>query len=351
MFILYDCVQTLAEHVGSGLAREDLVGMLMPALIVRWRKVSDQSRELFPLLECLSYVATALGDEFAPFAPPVFTRCIKIIHHNLEEYMVAMNNPIMDAPDKDFLVTSLDLLSAVIQALDSPKSAELVSGSQPRFFELLAFCMEDPTHDVRQSAYALLGDSARYVFPQLQPYLPHIMPILIQQLDLSLIMAEQIENGFSVVNNACWSSGEIALQHGKNMEPFISSLFQRLLDIMGNPEVPRSVIENAAIALGRLGLENSETLAPHLATFADQFLTAMGTVDYSDEKASAFQGFVMIVGRNPQAMERVLVQFFTAISRDCASPTDVQNRTDLKSQNQLSHDLHVLFQQVIKLHF
>lgn len=48
MFILYDCVQTLAEHVGPPLRRQDLVDTLMPAIIKRWSKISDQSQELFP---------------------------------------------------------------------------------------------------------------------------------------------------------------------------------------------------------------------------------------------------------------------------------------------------------------
>lgn len=315
MFILYDCVQTLAEYVGPELARPDLVDLLMPALIKRWRKVSDQSRELFPLLECLSYVATALGKVFAAFAPPIFRRCIKIIHQNLEDFVVAAGNQFLDTPDTDFLVTSLDLLSAIIQVVDYQKSAELVSGSQPGVFDLLTFCMENPTNDVRQSSYALLGDCAKYVFPQLQPFLPSILRILIKQLDLKAVMDEQIENGFSVVNNACWSVGEIAVQHGKGMAPFVEPLFQRLLDIIGNPEVPQSVNENAAIALGRLGLENAEAMAPHLAMFSTQFLKSMDTVEYTEEKASAFTGFTLIVGRNPQALEKDLVHFFTAIAR------------------------------------
>jgi transportin-1 len=337
MFILYDCVQTLAEYVGPGLAQPDLVEMLMPALLQRWRKVSDQSRELFPLLECLSYVATALGIVFAPFAPPIFSRCIKIIHQNLEDYVVAVHNPSLEMPDTDFLVTSLDLLSAIIQGPDTQKSEELVSGSQPAFFELLSFCMENPTTDVRQSSYALLGDCARYVFPQLQPFLPKIMPILIKQLDLSSVMDEHIENGFSVVNNACWSAGEIAIQHGKGMGPYVEPLFRRLLDIIGNPEVPHSVNENAGIALGRLGLENSEAMAPHLANFADQFLSSLETVDYTEEKASAFTGFTMIVGRNPQAMEKDLMRFFTAIAR---------YRHDLAYKTPYKEDLRSLFAQV-----
>lgn len=338
MFILYDCVQTLAEHVGPGLARDDLVSLLMPALIRRWHKVTDQSKELFPLLECLSYVATALGDVFAPYAPPVFTRCVSIIHQNLEDSMVAHRSQgILDTPDKDFLITSLDLLSAIIQALDDQKSAELVSGSQPGFFELLIFCMEDESNDVRQSAYALLGDSAKYVFPQLQPFLPTILPVLIRQLDLETILDEQIATGFSVVNNACWSTGEIAIQHGNGMAPWVEQLLQRLLHILSHPSPPRSVYENAAIALGRLGLENYDILAPQLATFAGRFLDSMDKVDYTEEKATAFKGFTMIVGRNPQAMEKDLVHFFTAIA---------EWKNDLLYMNVLKSELHNIFQQV-----
>lgn len=315
MFILYDCVQTLAEHVSHGLAQPQLINILMPALIQRWNKVSDQSRELFPLLECLSYVANALAESFAPFAPPVFARCIKIIHQNLEEYLASVNNPILDSPDKDFLVTSLDLLSAIIQALDHEQSAALVSGSQPRLFELLQFCMEDPQNDVRQSSYALLGDCAKYVFPQLRPFLPTLLPILIKQLDLDSILDEQIETGFSVVNNACWSSGEISLQHGKQMAPYVVDIMQRYLEILGNPEVPKSVLENAAIALGRLGLQNADIMAPHLQTFAEPFLKTISSVDYTLEKATACKGFVLCVIVNPQAMERDMVQLFKMIAR------------------------------------
>ena len=315
MFILYDCVQTLAEHVGKGLAHPQLIELLMPALITRWHKVSDQSRELFPLLECLSYVANALGESFAPFAPPVFTRCIKIIHQNLEEYVAAVNNPILDTPDKDFLVTSLDLLSAIVQALDEKQSAALVSGSQPQIFELLTFCMEDPENDVRQSSYALLGDCAKYVFPQLQSFLPNLLPLLIKQLDLDSILDEQIETGFSVVNNACWSAGEISIQHGKGMGPYIGELLQRYLEILGNPEVPKSVLENAAIALGRLGLQNAQLMSPHLASFSEPFLKSINSVDYTLEKATAFKGFALVVIDNPQAMEKDLVRFITAIAR------------------------------------
>ncbi|KAI0118514.1 ARM repeat-containing protein [Hypoxylon sp. NC0597] len=339
MYILYDCVQTLAEHIGPVLARPELVNELMPALIERYNKVSDQSRELFPLLECLSYVAMALNDAFTPYAQPIFIRCVNIIHQNLEASLALANDPTLDAPDKDFLVTSLDLLSAIIQALDPAKSSVLVQKSQPAFFELLTLCMEDPTDEVRQSAYAVLGDCAKYVFEQLQPSLPNIFPILLRQLDLDSILDEDIDGGFGVVNNACWSAGEIALQHKSNMAPYVPELFQRFMEIITNPGIPKGVTENAAVALGRLGIGNADLLAPELANFAEDFLDSMDEVDPSDEKATAFRGFTAIVEKNPMAMEKSLLHFFTSIAR----------YRDLKLRSETKSGLHEDFQKVSNL--
>ena len=312
MFILYDCVQTLAEQVGSPLRRQDLIDLLMPAIIKRWSKISDQSQELFPLLECLSYVATALGDAFAPFAIPIFARCIRIIHQNLEQYLLAVHNEPMEKPDKDFLVTSLDLLSAIIQALAPAKSGELVTSSQPRFFDLLMFCMEDPSNDVRQSSYALLGDCAVNIFPQLIPFLPSLIPVLIRQLDLDNLRDDDVDTGFSVINNACWSCGEIAMKYQQGMVPFVEKIYHSLSSIIGNPQVPTSVGENAVIALGRLGVDCSPQLAPHLAEFASPFLQIIEPVENNDEKGHAFLGLNRTIEQNPQAMGNCLLAYFKA---------------------------------------
>lgn len=336
MYILYDCVQTLAEHIGPLLATPDLAGQLMPALIDRYNRVSDESRELFPLLECLSYVATALGDAFASYAEPIFLRCTNIIHTNLEQGLAAGNNSALDSPDKDFLVTSLDLLSAIVQALNDDKVDALIKSSQPSIFELLALCMEDPTDEVRQSAYALLGDCSRYVYPLLQNCLPTIFPILLRQLDMDNVLDEDVDSGFGVVNNACWSAGEIAMQHKSSMGPWVPELLQRFVEIITNPRVPKALSENAAMALGRLGLDNSKQLAPALSTFAEEWLATMQDVEPTEEKATAFKGFSMMVGQNPQAMEKVLLDYFTAISR--------YRDIDLKSP--IKQELHDVFQNV-----
>ena len=313
MYILYDCVQTLAEHAGPTLARPELVQLLMPALIGRWEKVPDESREMFPLLECLAFVATALGAQFTPFAAPFFTRCIRIIEKNLEADVGASNEPWIDRPDKDFLVTSLDLLSSIIQALEGPQSKQLATTAQPNMFEMLVYCMQHKDNDVRQSAYALLGDCAIYIFPQLQPYLPALMEYLIAQLDVTQPQSDP-ETAFRVINNACWSCGEIAMRQGDGMAPYIDRLLTKLGVIMFNPNVPESLNENAAIALGRLGIGCHQQLAPHLANFALPFLKSMQKVGWTDEKGHAYKGFSRVVLDNPQALENGLLDFFVEMA-------------------------------------
>ena len=312
IYVLYDCVQTLAEQVGPALRNPALINLLMPAIIKRWNKVSDQSQELFPLHECLSYIASALGDSFAPFAVPTFSRCIRIVHQNLEQRHLAVSNQHVEESDKDFLVTSLDLLSAIIQALDCAKSAELVQTSQPRFFDLLGYCLQDPSNDVRQSSYALLGDCAVNIFPQLHPFLPTLMPVVIRQLDITYATQKDSKTAFSVINNACWSFGEIAMKFQQEMTPYVEDVYQQLKAIIDKQGIPVSVGENAVIAIGRLGVHCSQSLAPHLQDFVEQFLHVIEPVEETDEKANAFLGLNCIIRRNPYVMGECLLQYFQA---------------------------------------
>lgn len=335
MYILYDCVQTLAEQVGPTLAQPGIAKQLMEALLARYSILNDESREIFPLLECLSYVALAMDTLFAPYASPIFQRCIGIIHNNLEQSLASVTNPGIDAPDKDFLVTALDLLSAIIQALSPEQASQLVSTSPQPMFELLSFCMEDPTDEVRQSAYALLGDCAKFLFPLLEPHLPKLMPFLVKQLDMDDILDESIETGFGVVNNACWSAGEIAVRYGDGMKDFVQQLMTKFVEMMQNPRVPSGLVENAATALGRLGQNNAHAMAHGLGSYAGLYLEAMEDVLTMDEKASAMKGFTAIVRENPQAMEPVLLQYFGTIAN-----------YNMDLQNPLKQQLHAAFQDV-----
>lgn len=71
-----------------------------------------------------------------------------------------------DAPDKDFMIVALDLLSGLAEGLDNHIENLVVSSNM---MQLLYQCMQDPTPEVRQSSFALLGDLTKACFQHVHP--------------------------------------------------------------------------------------------------------------------------------------------------------------------------------------
>lgn len=61
----------------------------MPPLIQKWNELKDEDKDLFPLLECLSSVATALQSGFLPYCEPVYQRCVTLVQKTLAQAMVS----------------------------------------------------------------------------------------------------------------------------------------------------------------------------------------------------------------------------------------------------------------------
>lgn len=201
LLILYDAIGTLADAVGATLCKPEYVQLLMPPLIARWNALSDDDRGLFPLLEVLTSVAQALGVGFGEFAGPVFARCLRLIERNLRaqppgEQLINSG----EGPDSDFIVCSLDLISGLAEGLGA--NIEQLAGGTSVVMLLFA-CMRSELADVRQSAYALVGDLAKSAPGVLQPALADMLPLLAGQLNPDFV---------SVCNNAAWAIGEIAIK-------------------------------------------------------------------------------------------------------------------------------------------
>ncbi|OLL22468.1 Importin subunit beta-2 [Neolecta irregularis DAH-3] len=305
LFILYDTIQTLADMVGPALNRPEYIEVLMPPLNQKWASMPDDDRGLFPLLECLSSITVALGEGFAPFALPVYSRCIQIIHRTLEQSHACQSNPSLDEPDKDFLTTALDLVSGLVQGLGEHID-HLISSTQPPLMDLLSLCLVDPVHDVKQSAFALVGDLAISHFKYVKPYLPQIMTNTIPHISPR-------PDSVSVCNNAIWAAGEIALQMQGDMEPYIGPLLQRLVTLLQADTKPPTLLENAAVTIGRLGLACPSAVAPQLESFVGAWFKTLQAVRDDEEKDSAFRGICTVIGQNPGGLSRNLHDFVMAV--------------------------------------
>ena len=200
----------------------------------------DEDKDLFPLLECLSSVATALQEGFLPYAEPVYRRCVSLVQQTLNQHVAHLQNADQfEQPDKDFMIVALDLLSGLAEGLDVHIEAMVASSN---IMQLLFQCVQDPMPEVRQSSFALLGDLTKACFVHVHSCIPEFMPILAQNL-----YTEHI----SVCNNATWAAGEISVKLGADMKQWVQMLLQPLILIINRPNTPKTLLENTAITIGK----------------------------------------------------------------------------------------------------
>ncbi|KAH9321782.1 hypothetical protein KI387_016421, partial [Taxus chinensis] len=303
--IVYDAIGTLADAVGGELNQAKYLEILMPPLIAKWQQHSDSDRDLFPLLECFTSIAQALGPGFAQYAEPVFLRCINLIRIQ----QIARVDPVRAgvAYDKEFIVCSLDLLSGLAEGLGSGIES-LVARSDLR--DLLLLCCGDEAADVRQSALALLGDLAKVCAVHLQPNLPDFLSSAAKQLQPA-----EVKENVSVANNACWAIGEIAVKVRQEIAPTAMSIISCLVPILSNTEgLNKSLLENSAITLGRLGWVCPEIVSPHMEHFMRPWCFALRTIRDDVEKEDAFRGLCAMVRANPSGALSSFVHMCQAIA-------------------------------------
>ncbi|PWN39074.1 ARM repeat-containing protein [Ceraceosorus guamensis] len=324
LLILYDAIGTLADCVESALNRPEYVEIIMPPLISKWQSLDDGDADLIPLLECLSSVTIAVGPGFLPYSPPVFQRCVGLVHSNLVAAQAEAQKPLdeQEMPNRTFIIVALDLLSGLTQGLGADVQP-LIEQSNPSLLPLLGACLTNPDPPVRQSAYALLGDLAICAFRLLRPQLPSIMKELIAQ-----IVVDPPSESVSVCNNATWAAGEIALQYQgqdtSELHQWIPSLTERLIPVLMSTKSPKSLMENAAVTIGRIGLVCPALVAPHLEQFIEQWCQALWDIKDNDEKDSAFRGLCAMIQANPNGAAKGFVYFCNAVVR-WTSPSQALN--------------------------
>lgn len=112
----------------------------MPPLIEKWNALKDEDKDLFPLLECLSSVATSLQSGFLPYCEPVFNRCVSLVSQTLMHSQLAIQQPEQfQMPDKEFMIVALDLLSGMTEGLQGSIEALIANSNLLR---LLYQCMQ-----------------------------------------------------------------------------------------------------------------------------------------------------------------------------------------------------------------
>lgn len=113
-----------------------------------------------------------------------------------------------DVPYKDYIAVSLDLMGSICQAL-GPSVSDLIESSSKPIIYYIQTSLADTSSNVRQSAFALVGDLAASAYLCVKPHLNIIMERVVMQVRDSPPLQT------STTNNAIWAVGEIALKSRK----------------------------------------------------------------------------------------------------------------------------------------
>uniref|UniRef100_A0A673NKX9 Transportin-1 n=1 Tax=Sinocyclocheilus rhinocerous TaxID=307959 RepID=A0A673NKX9_9TELE len=159
--------------------------------------------------------------------------------------------------------------------------------------------------EVRQSSFALLGDLTKACFQHVKPCIANFMPILGTNLNPELI---------SVCNNATWAIGEISIQMGSEMQPYVPMVLQQLVEIINRPNTPKTLLENTAITIGRLGYVCPQEVAPMLQQFIRPWCTSLRNIRDNEEKDSAFRGICTMITVNPGGVVQDFIFFCDAVA-------------------------------------
>lgn len=292
LIILYDAVSRFAEKVELD---EKAMKVLLPHLVNKWSSLPDNDKELWPLLECLSYVATSLGEKFMPMAPDVYSRAFRILCNCVELEAKSQQDPTVIVPEKDFIITSIDMIDGLVQGLGSRCQPLLFPpGDNNALLQIMLQCLQDPTHEVRQSTFALLGDVAYFFDPQL------LAATLSQFLKFigTEIMHNDDADGVPALINAIWCLGLISER--VNLSEYIIDLSRVLLDLFAAQEQVQdaAVLENLAITIGRISIMLPEVFSNGIfASDAmwNRWCNALQDLDSLEEKSSAYMGFMNII--------------------------------------------------------
>ena len=314
LIVLYDIICTLADAVGNELATPEHMNTLMPLLITRWNAVADTDPALLPLLECLGFVFRALGMRSQQFAGNIFSRCASIMDVVYSREAAGEREDI----HVEFLTCCLDLMCGLAEALGpnvDPFMASNGNGCKP-VLPLLFVCMKDNRQEVRQSAFALLGELARARIPSLIPALAEHVKYAVDALNPDYM---------SVSNNATWALGELVMMAGflpQNVpvdretikKTLLGNALEPLIRVVNIPQLNKSLLENSAITLGRMGLVMPEALAPRLGSFAEAVFSALRNIRDDAEKEQAFHGMNAMIKVNPSAIFECLMYYIDAVA-------------------------------------
>jgi len=259
----------------------------------------------------------AVGLAFAPYALPLFKRCVKLIQSSILGFTCHAHDPSTEPPEREFLVCSLDMISALLDVLKEHFSTLLQQSNLIALLkELCTNFSGEENIDFAQSYFAVIGDIARHCGHELIPIFPVVIPCLLQGCNESRFV--------EMCNNAIWAFGEVLLflsperpysDFPQSVQPFIPTYLNaalQLLHVQDDTET-EELFETAGVAIGRAAFVCPQQMVSTLDSVIGRFLVSLLHLANGPEKEQSLHGLCLVLFLKPDIVRHDFVRFCTVI--------------------------------------
>lgn len=312
--LLFEQIGSLCAVFGASIGETDVMNLFLDPLIVIWQQTANDSPLLFSFFTCMSSVCGALGAQVQPMAKGIFDRAYGVFHH----HMIARQHALQtgdEPPEFEFIVTSVDLLSGLFDALGSSLEP-LVAENQPALLQMALAALTDECHEIRQSGFALMGDLSKACPRYVQQCLPQLFQAVFQNCQ------NLNEYTSGCISNAAWCVREL-LDHQLDMDGLplvnvatVSNIFAQFVKLLATAELTidmKNMAENIALLIGALiHAEPSilQAVGVTLDMFVRRWLEYARNVKKLEQRENSARGFLLAVQSNPAALTSCLLLFF-----------------------------------------
>ena len=284
---VYDAINTVVEAEGARLADNGgrCLAVLVPPLVARWNALADSDDDLGYLLECWTALAAALGAAFAPYARPVYERCVKMLATGLAE----RQQRIAQVQAQEQAGAQGQSSSHVLDTDDGGEECAISADLMQCALELVSTMTECFSP----------ADLATCALARLRPCLAAVVPRLVARLEPTFPR---------VYINASWALGTLAMACPDAVAPHVPAAAAKLalvLDRVGRVAALKNLLANTAICCGRLVLVAPDYVAPRLAAAPKLFHTwcdLLAALPDDAERVDALRGLCTVCARCPDAL-------------------------------------------------
>ncbi|CCW69436.1 unnamed protein product [Phytomonas sp. Hart1] len=334
--LLFETLKTFCECTEYALRENSAaIQQLMSILGEAWAGTPNDSPLILSFFQSMASVCRVLGPQMQPMAGEIFARAYGILAIHMQMRLRAAETQ-TEPPEPEFLITSVDLLSGLFDALGSSMEP-LILEQQPAFMQVVQHLLMDENHDIRQSGFALIGDIAKSCPTQVQSILDPVCRAALANLEALN------ECTYSIISNVAWAlcnilENELDINNLPTLanSPTLAHLYLSLAEIFCSPDITadmRNMMENIALCLGMMLYGDSDlgmNAKFPLAAIAKRFCEYVRNIKPLPHRTIAANGFLLSVQRQGvRVLVRNLKPFFDLVYALTTEMADTQRAIKL----------------------